>query len=408
MIKIVSNKNKKPSLLRNTDIKNWIINAETLMGKKDYINAEKELRKILKKTNNIEHMYYNTIINNHLGIIYAKNKQYTKALYRFSLILEFNPENKLARKNLNLIAKKITNDESLFDKSLIDAVKSDYAQAKQYYVENNFDNLELIAFRLINDYETNSQTSPWISYSHCFMGVVMSNQKKYKDSIHHYIQAIKLNSNNSHAEKMIFDTIDDYINEKVNNNNSENDTGYLLIENNDILKEKEEIIEKQNKELENKTEALQTKENELNKKNQEIDSLKNELNKAKSTINNLENQINMDSVENDTTDSQNDTPSVEDVSDKAQNDEVAELKKKLMELEKQNKEQKSKIDELTKKNTKLKNQNAKHKNNAEKWKNHSLLYEKEFNRLTSQLESFVKMYQDMNLREKREKLEETA
>lgn len=411
MIKIVNKKNK-PSLLTTREIKNWIIKAESLMNKQDYARAEIEFQKILKKTNNIEHMYYNTIINNHLGIIYAKNKQYTKSLYRFSLILEFNPDNKLAKKNLNLIAKKIVNNEEIFDKSLIEAVKTDYAQAKQHYIENDFDKLEPIAFRLINDYEINSQTSLWVSYSHCFMGLIMSNQKKYKDSIDHYIQAIKLNKNNSQAEKMIFDTIDEYVSEEVDQIVSENGMGYFVIENSDIFKEKEKIIEEQNNKLEQAIKTMQEKENELHKKDKIIEELKSNLQNAQTQIEVMESLPESDYTEESNAHNNSENVNIlnndDTISNENQNDDVAEMRKRLSELEKQNQEQKNKIEKLTEKSKRLENENEKYKSNAEKWKNYSLLYEKEFTRLTSQLEHFVKMYRDMNLKRKQGKFEESA
>ena len=198
MIKIKKRKNKKLSIISKSELEKQIISAEKLMKNRSATNnylAEKKLLNTLKHTNNIEHLYYNTIINNHLGIIYARRGNYLKSMFRFSSILIFDPDNKSVNNNLIKISKKFL-DNSYQDKQLLNDVKTDYAHAKEFFTEKNYDKLEPIAFRLIHDYDITESTSVWISYSHCFMGAVVSKQDRYKDAIIHYIDALKLNKNN--------------------------------------------------------------------------------------------------------------------------------------------------------------------------------------------------------------------
>jgi TolA-binding protein len=88
--------------------------------------------------------------------------------------------------------KKLSDlDTNPIDEQIVKEVKNDYKKAKELFLEQNFDKLETIAFRLINDYEVNDETALWISFSYCFMGAVLSKQKKYKDAISNYINAHK-------------------------------------------------------------------------------------------------------------------------------------------------------------------------------------------------------------------------
>lgn len=359
MLRIRKSENKKQKTLSKKDIKKQILIAEKLIGKTSKVSsiidydAEKEFLRILNQTNDIEHIDLNTVINNHLGVIYFKRGELYKSISRFASIMTVNPDNPLVKKNLyKLCHKIIDNGATEDDKSLIEAVRNDYIHARELLIKGDYENLEPIAFRLINDYEINKNTAKWISYSHCFMASIKSNHNNDKNAISHYLEALKIYKNNDLAEKMIY--------EIFNKKEPETDYEKLIVKINEkdkFINEKEQIIIEKDKKIEKLEGKL------INSKTM-IQQLKGQLHDYE---NNKENHNKITSNDN----------SIED---------TEALKQRIAELEKNNKQLKSKMKKIEKK--------SKH-------------YENEFKKLTSQLENFVTIYKEIST-DNQFKLEESA
>jgi tetratricopeptide (TPR) repeat protein len=392
-------KNRNSSTLSKKEIEKQIKKAESLLNnqlsntkqKNENLNlAEKTLLKILSSTNDLEHSFYRTVINNHLGVLYAKNGDYVKSINKFSSILLLEPNNEMIKRNLIKVANRLKeNDNNSHDYQLIKDVKSDYSYARELFQNNKLEELEPIAFRLIKDYDINQQTSKWISYGNCFMGHIASNQNNYKDSIRYYIEALKLNGNNKHAEKMIMDTINEYVDYEIHR---------VKINTQDYKIEPE------------------TKDNIIGQKDKKIYTLQNEIKGMKEQIRTEKIKNNIKSIElrekKDTL-SQKNTPDIikDDSKDSINNsssEDIKLLKQRLEKLEKENAEYKTNLEKANEYNQKLSNELKHNRKEVEKWKKHGKHYEKEFVKLTEQVENLIKIYQQINKKSNSIKIEETA
>ncbi len=392
MLKIRKN-DKKSRVLSKIEIENRIRNAEKLLRKKSdqSINnlkkAEIILIDVLKYTNELEHSFYRKVINGHLGVLYAQKGDYVKSIYRFSSILLLEPNNELATRNLVKISDKFKEKYNISSNiQLINDVKNDYTYAKELFNENKFEELEPIAFRLIRDYEINDKTSKWISYGNCFMANIASSNNRYSEAIRYYINSLKLYSNNKYADKMITETINEYIDfEKSSIQININEYKDKLNKQDEIIKQKDEKIKQLEKEL-----AILKDKDRTEKLSKNIEDISSR--EEKDTL------------------LKKDTPNDESIkkSIKVNNEDYSEIKKRLTMLEKENSQYKNRIGEANRYSEKLSNELKTVKKDADKWKNQSKHFETEFITLTEQVENLINIYQQLNKNFKSKEFEESA